>query len=294
VTPVRVTPLIDPDVTPASHSLVWLASGPGGVPVGSAFLRLFTRAGQRQLALLQLNLQPGERGTDTGFLLLDPALTAARGHCRSRVITHVEADSPGERFLAARGFRRVLTLISFRLALADADIAALSAAVDEPHPGYRLASWDGMVPDELAETFVASRYAMNDMPAGGIDFGVVPWDRQRIQAAVTAIEKQGDVLHTVVAVSAADGAIAGFTELAIPADGTGEAQSCGTAVLPGHRGHGLSRWMIAATMRHACERYPLLEGLRRDTADSNPYMTRVIDSLGYRPVHTTYEYQLDL
>jgi GNAT superfamily N-acetyltransferase len=292
--PVRVTALIDPDVSPSSHSLVWLASDADGVPAGSAFLRLFTRPGQCHLALLQLNVHPARQGTDTGFLLLNPVLTAARGHRRSRIVTHVAAGSPGERFLTARGFRRVLTLVSVRLSLSGTDMRAVSKIVDEPHPGYRLASWDGMVPDELAETFVASRYAMNDMPAGGIDFGAVPWDRQRIRAAVTAIEKQGDVLHTVVAVSETDGAIAGFTELAIPADGGGDAHSRGTAVLPGHRGHGLGRWMIAATMRYARERYPRLDGLRRDTADNNPYMMRVTDSLGYRPVHTTYEYQLDL
>jgi GNAT superfamily N-acetyltransferase len=291
---VRVTALLDPDVTASSYRLAWLAAGGDGVPVGSAFLRLFTRTGQRHLALLQLDIHPGERGSDTGFLLLDTALAAARGYQRSRVVAHVEAGSPGERCLAGRGFRRVLTLISFRLSLAGEHIAEVSRAVDEPHPGYRLASWDGMVPDELADTFVASRYAMNDMPAGGIDFGAVPWTRERVRAAVAGIEKGGDVLHTVAAVSEEDGTVAGFTELAIPADGTGDARSCGTAVLAAHRGHGLSQWMVAATIRHVRERYPQIDGLRRPTADNNLYMTRVNEALGFRPVHTVYEYQLDV
>jgi GNAT superfamily N-acetyltransferase len=291
---IRITALIDPDVSPSSHSLVWLASDTDGIPVGSAFLRLFTRTGQHHLALLQLNVHPEEQPEDTGLLLLDAALTAARDHSRRRIVTHVEAGSPGEGFLAARNFRKVLTLISTRLSLPDSDITALTKLIEEPHPGYRLTSWDGMVPDELAETFVASRHAMNDAPAGGVDFSAVPWDLERVRAAAAAVEKRGDVLHTVVAISETDGVIAGFTELAIPGDGTGDAQSYGTAVLPGHRGHGLSRWMIAASIRHARERYPLLDGLCRDMADSNKYMRRVNDSLGYLPTHTTYEYQLDL
>lgn len=292
--PVRITALIDPDVSPSSHRLVWLASSTDGIPAGSVFLRLFTRTGQHHLAELELHVRPEERRKDTGYRLLDAALAAARDHSRRRIISHVEADSPGERFLAARNFRRVLTLTSARLSLPDSDITALAEIIEEPHPGYRLASWDGMVPDELAETFVASRHAMNDMPAGGVDFSAVPWDLGRVRAAAAAVEKRGDVLHTVVAISETNGAIAGFTELAIPGDGTGDAQHHGTAVLPEHRGHGLSLWMKAASIRHARERYPLLGGLLTDTADNNPHIRHVNDVLGYLPAHTTYEYQLDL
>jgi hypothetical protein len=60
-----------------------------------------------------------------------------------------------------------------------------------------------------------------------------------------------------------------------------------SGIVPASR---LSRWMIAASIRHARERYPLLDGLRRDIADNNQYMRRVNDSLGYLPTHTTYEY----
>ena len=292
--PVRVTALIDPDVSPSSHRLAWLASGADGIPVGSAFLRLFTRTGQRHLAELQVHVHPAERRTDAGFCLLDAAVAAAREHSRRRIISHVQASSPGERFLAARNFRRVLTLTSARLSLPDSDMTALAELIEEPHPGYRLASWDGMVPDELAATFVASRHAMNDTPTGGVDFSAVPWDLERVRAAVAAVDKRGDVLHTVVAISETGGAIAGYTELAIPGDGTSDAQHYGTAVLPEHRGHGLSLWMKAASIRHARERYPLLDGLLTDTADNNPYIRHVNDSLGYRPTATTYEYQLDL
>jgi GNAT superfamily N-acetyltransferase len=292
--PVRITALTDPDISPSSHRLAWLASGADGIPVGSAFLRLFTRTGQRHLAELRLHVHPEERREDTGLRLLDAALAAARVHSRRRIVGHVEAGSPAEKCLAARSFRRVLTLTAARLSLPDSDITALAEIIEEPHPGYRLTCWDGMVPDQLAGTFVASRHAMNDTPTGGVDFSAVPWDLERVRAAVGAVEKRGDVLHTVVAISETDGAIAGYTELAVPGDGTSDAQHYGTAVLPEHRGHGLSRWMKAASIRHARERYPLLDGLLTDTADNNPRIRRVNDSLGYLPTHTTYEYQLDL
>jgi GNAT superfamily N-acetyltransferase len=226
--------------------------------------------------------------------LLGAALAAARQDGRRCVITQAEAGSPGDRFLSARGFHRVLTLTFTRLPLAEADITALTEITEQRHPGYRLASWEGTVPDSLAETFAASRHAMDDMPMGGTDFGTVTWDLDRVRAAAAAIAERGALLHTVAAIDESDGSIAGFTELVVPGGGKGDGQHYGTGVLPGHRGHGLGRWMKAASIRQARERHPDLGGLLTDTADNNPYMRRINDALGYVPTHTTFEYQLDL
>ena len=293
---VRITPLIDPDAGPSTHRLAWLASDADGIPVGSAFLRLFTKIGQDHLAELDLRVHPAERRKRTGSRLLEAAVDAARQDGRRCVITQAEAGSPGDRFLPARGFRRVLTLTFTRLPLplAEADSTALTEITEQSHPGYRLASWEGTVPDGLAETFVASRHAMDDMPMGSTDFGTVTWDLERVRAAAAAIEKRGDLLHTVVAIDELDGSIAGFTELVVPRDGKGDGQHYGTGVLPEHRGHGLGRWMKAESIRQAHERYPELGGLLADTASSNTHMRQINDSLGYTATHTTHQHQLDL
>jgi GNAT superfamily N-acetyltransferase len=291
---VRITALTDPDGDLSSYRLAWLASDARGIPVGAAFLRLFTGTGQEHLAELDIRVHPAERRKHAGSLLLDAATAAARQDGRRCVITQAEAGSPGDRFLSARGFHRVLTLTFTRLPLADADITALTEITEQPHPGYRLASWEGTVPDSLAETFVASRHAMDDMPMGGTDFGTVNWDLDRVRAAAAAIAERGALLYTVAAIDESDGSIAGFTELVVPGDGKGDGQHYGTGVLPGHRGHGLGRWMKAASIRQTRERHPDLGGLLTDTADNNPYMSRVNDALGYVPTHTTFEYQLDL
>ncbi|MFC5032288.1 hypothetical protein ACQFX6_35580 [Streptomyces sp. DSM 41987] len=55
--------------------------------------------------------------------------------------------------------RKVLALTYARLPLERADLAALT---ERPHPGCRLVSWAGTVPDDLAGTFAASRRAMDD------------------------------------------------------------------------------------------------------------------------------------
>ncbi|AQS66545.1 GNAT family N-acetyltransferase [Streptomyces pactum] len=290
----RITPLTDPADGPHGRRLAWLASDADSNPLGTAFLRLLTSPGQAHLAELTLNVHPEERRGSVGTRLLDTAVAAARDDSRRCVVAQAGAGSPGDHFLSARGFRKVLTLRFARLPLADVDAAALDETVERAHPGYLLTSWQGTVPDDLARTFAASRRAMDDMPMDEADYGRVVWDVDRVRAAAKAIDDRGDHLHTVVAIDTSDGSIAGFTELVVPGDGTGDGQHYGTGVLPEHRGHGLARWMKAESIRRARADHPKLGGLLTDTADGNTYMRRVNDRLGYAPTHTTLQYQLEL
>ncbi|GLX09350.1 GNAT family N-acetyltransferase [Microbispora sp. NBRC 16548] len=290
----QLTRLVDPHTGASSHRLAWLASRPDGVPAGSAYLRLFTAAGHGHLAELDLHVHPAERRAGVGSRLLAAALAAAREEGRRCVTAEAEAGAPGEAFLAARGFRPALGLTFTRLALAGVDTAVLAAALAEPHPGYRLVSWEGVVPDELAETFAASRRAMDDMPMDGLDYRPTPWDVARVRGAAEAIARCGELLYTVAAVDADRGTIAGFTELVVPGDGTGDGQHYGTGVLPEHRGRGLGRRMKAEMIRLVRERHPDLGGLLADTADGNTYMRGINDALGYVPTHRTVRYRLDL
>ncbi len=290
----RLTPLTDLEAGSTSHRLAWLAAGADGAPVGSAYLRLFTREGQRHLAELQIAVHGAELRRGVGSRLLEAAVAAARAEGRRSVIAQAEAGSPADLFLAARGFRRVLTLTYARLPLAEADLMAVEKRARRPCPGYRLTEWDGTVPAELAQSYAGSRRAMDDMPMEDTDFGTVVWDVERVVGAAEAVARRGELLHTVAAMDVSDGSVVGFSELVVPGDGRGDAQHYGTAVLPEHRGRGLARWMKAASILRARERHPLLAGLLTDTAQSNAPMLAVNDALGYVPTHQAVEYQLDL
>lgn len=270
---------------PAGGRLVWLATAADGRPLGTASLRVPDVGGAAEL---EIQVHPAERRTGVGSRLLAAvAAGAAERGVPSLLSDAVTAGSPGDLFCTARGLRPVLALTYTRLALDHADPVATPAA------GYRLVHWEGTVPDELAETFAHCRHAMDDMPMDDVDYTPDSWDVDRLHAVADRIARRGEILCTTAALTA-DGAMAGFTELVVPGDGTGDGLHYGTGVLPEHRGHGLARWMKAAAITRARGRFPQLAGLVADTADSNVVMRRINDSLGYRPTHRSLLYQLDL
>jgi GNAT superfamily N-acetyltransferase len=160
-------------------------------------------------------------------------------------------------------------------------------------PGYRLVVWEGIVPDELVQTFTDARTAMDDAPSGTIRTGVDVWDVERTRYAAQVIEQRGEHLSVVAAIDRS-GRIAGFTEVVVPGDGKGDGQHYGTAVLPKHRGRGLALWMKAAQIRETRRRFPDLDGLLTDTVDANVPMRRTNDRLGYRPRLEVRRRKLDL
>ncbi len=289
-----ITALADPDYRPFSRRLAWLASDADGNPSGSAYLTLHNKPSQADLAELELAVHPAERRQGIGSRLLAEVADAARANEARVLLADARVGSPGDHFLAQRGFTVGLTLVFTRLPLAEVDSAVLAAVVEAEHPGYRLVSWRGVVPDEFGQTFTDARSAMDDAPVGEIDYGPDVWDLDRTKAAALRIEQRGEHLMTIAAVDDANGRIVGFTELVVPADGKGDAQHFGTAVLKDHRGHGLARWLKAESIRQAHDRFPDLGGLLTDMVDTNTAMRHVNTSIGYHPTHETRRYKLTL
>ena len=280
-------PLTDPDVRPFSRRIAWLATRSDGTPVGSAFLRLDSRRTHAHLADFELTVHPAERRQGIGSTLLRAVAAGAQDHDVRTVVADVEVASAGDRFLQHHGFEIGLTLIYARLDLArpTPDVPAVA--------GYRLVSWEGVVPDELLQTFTDARAGMADAPSGTVPAPVDVWDEERTRHTARVIEQRGEHL-SVVAVLDGSGRMAGFTEVVVPGDGKGDGQLYGTAVLPEHRGRGLALWMKASQIHQVRQRFPDLDGLVTDTVDTNVAMRRTNERLGYRPYQQVNRRKLDL
>lgn len=276
-----------------SRRLTWLAVGADGVPVGVAGLRVFTSAGRDHLAELELHVDPEHRRLGAGSRLLSAVVAACRTENRRSLVAAVADGSPGEAFGERRGFHRVLALDHLILRLDELPEPDLLRMADAAPPGYRLTSWTGTVPDDLADAFAEAKSAMNDMPMGDMDYGSVAWDGDRVRAMAKVIADRGDTLLTTAAVHE-DGTMAGYTEILLPQGSGPRAQQYDTAVVPAHRGHGLGLWVKAAMVRHLRAEHPGVVEIETDNADDNVHMLAVNHRLGFRSYRRTHEFQLDV
>lgn len=269
-----------------SRRMFWLAAEPDGTVTGVAALRLFTRRGQEHLAELELHVHPGRRRRGVGSRLLAQAVLAAQSENRRSLIAGVGDTEPGIAFCAARDFQRVLTLRHLLLDLSEVDDGAADPA------GYRLVSWAGTVPDELADAFATAKNAMNDMPTGDMDYGEQHWDAGRVRAMARVLADRGDTLLTAAALHA--DVMAGFTEIVIRAGEQRRALQYDTVVVPAHRGHGLGRWLKTAMVRRLRAEYPGIGEIETDNAEDNIHMLAVNERLGFREHRRAHTYQLKI
>jgi GNAT superfamily N-acetyltransferase len=275
------------------RQVLWLVRGAAGDALATATLRLFDDDGRGRLADVDMTVHPAHRRLGTGSRLLSTVTGAAADEgCRS-VVTEVTAGTPGEGFLAARDFVPVLRLTWLRLPL-DEVPERIGKLPGVAHPGYRLASWQGAVPADLAEDFARARQGMAALPGGRADAGAARWDAARVREAGRVVARRGERLLTVAALSEADGSVAGRTELVLPADGSARALQYDTAVLPAHRGHGLGLWMKAELVRQVRGLFPEITEILTDNTDDNRHMLAVNTAIGFRPLRRSVGYRLAL
>lgn len=155
-------------------------------------------------------------------------------------------------------------------------------------PGYALETWRGACPDRWIDEYAELRRILtSEAPSGDAGLEDEHWDAARVRKDEADLERAGREMQIVVA-RAADGSLAGHTQLAF-AQGD-EVFQWDTLVRREHRGHGLGLGLKIRAMQVSSD---LLEGRRRITtynAASNVHMIAVNEALGFRQTAWLGEY----
>ena len=254
-----------------------------GVPVGYTDVS-FSHWDNPEHASITLVPHPVGRASDVvADTMLRHALDACRADNRTQIIADAWQDSWLAEYWQRHGWPVASRAAQRRIVVADLDPARLGrllAEAEQKSPAYDVEVLPLPTPEPLVEGLLEVHRAMNDAPLDDLVLDDDEWTVERLVAAETAVAKRELRLHRLIAKRRSDGAIAGWTEVAVdPAQPTVGHQE-DTSVVRAHRGHRLGLRMKATMLQRLAEVEPQLEHIDTWNAESNAHMIAVNDQLG--------------
>ncbi len=249
------------------------------------------------LAFVDLTVRPELRRQGYGVGIFEGLCGVVRGLGRTKVLGRGWDDEACRGFAARYDLPIGSVAVQRRQVLADIDPAeidvlhkeATARAVD-----YELTRRIGRSEeDELGEIAVLTA-AINDAPTDDLDVEDEVFSADRIRNFESAREGRQETLYRVLARHRGTGQLAGHTQVAVHIDHPTKGDQLDTAVAPAHRGHALGLLLKADMLRWLRDEQPQLTSIDTWNAESNSYMIRVNEALGYRPVGRSLHFQRDL
>lgn len=256
-------------------------------------------------AQVDVHVRPDHRRRGYGGRVLDRLEEVAAAAGRSRFDARSQwpyagpadgAGTPGMAFALARGYHFGIGEVQRELVLpvAEERLAELAAAAAPHHASYRIVAWQGPVPDELVESWLAVWSTLpTEAPAGESEREEDSADVGAFRAMEATQARQGRSSWHAVALDAA-GAVVAYTEIVVPSHDPGVAFQWGTLVARGHRGHRLGVALKVANLQ-ALQRDLGAAGAGRRVitwnAEVNGPMIDINEQLGFVPTARSAELQ---
>jgi GNAT superfamily N-acetyltransferase len=268
-----------------------------GVPVGycQATVHLVDN---RDVLGCELVVHPDHRRRGYGTALLKQLVAYAGESGCTRLLTEMPMDGPGAPWARARGARPVMEEMLRRLDLTRVDSVSQDALLAQARSyatGYTVLQWTSPMPDEhLAGCAVLEGKMSTDIPLDDLAWEPEAYDAERMRRRDAMIVGRGMRQYTSVARHDVTGELVGSTTLTRLATVPDHIDQWETIVLEEHRGHRLGLLLKIENLRFAVREEPQLRYVYTVNADSNAAMLRVNLALGFEPVRSWSEWQLDL
>ena len=289
---------------PGEKSISWLVRSTGSV-VGVASLHL-PSMDNLENASVEVVIHPRHRRRGIGTAVMERLVDLARTEGRHRIIGEVCQGGPalptGERgsaaFAESCGAKEALVETRRRLDLTTLDrpeIARLLGSAETAGRDYHLVPWVDRTPDAVIDGVARLETRMvEDAPMGDLAWEPEQFDAKRWRDTETTIMGHGRRAYGCASVHTATGEVTGFTLCVIDGDVPQHAWQWTTIVLPWHRGHRLGLRLKAENLITILGREPALRTMDTWNAEVNGPMIAVNELMGYRPLDTWAEWQLEL
>ncbi|GLY03312.1 GNAT family N-acetyltransferase [Actinoplanes sp. NBRC 101535] len=245
------------------------------------------------IGVLEVVVRPELRRRGLGRQLV--AMAARRAYLEGFSSIGVEAigNTPAIGFYESLGFEREYVETRSVLSLDAVDWHALQTMAGGISPGYRVEYHPGGPPDPLLEAYAqAKTEAQRD--DDDLDLQPRSSDPQRLRESLDTLHKRGLKPYIVLAIHEATGAVAGLTEVVVPAQHPERADQYDTIVVREHRGYGIDRAIKARMLFELRAAEPGLHQVQTWNAQHNESMLKVNAELGYQSDRDWFEYIVDV
>jgi GNAT superfamily N-acetyltransferase len=245
------------------------------------------------IGVLEVLVHPEVRRRGLGRELV--AVAARRAYLEGFSSIGVEAigDTPAIAFYESLGFEREYVESRSVLALSTVDWMALGEMAGGIGSGYRVEYHPGGPPESLIEAYAQAKLEGQD-DDNDLDLRPSSSDPQRLRDSLQTLHKRGLKPYIVLAIHERTGAVAGLTEVVVPAQHPERADQYDTIVVREHRGYGIDRAIKARMLFELRSAEPALLEVQTWNAQHNESMLKVNAELGFQPDRDWYEYGADV
>jgi len=246
------------------------------------------------IGVLEVLVHPNLRRRGLGQQLV--AVAARRAYLEGFSSIGVEAigGTPAIAFYEALGFEQEYVETRSVLTLSSVDWNALGTMAAGISTGYRVEFHPGGPPAELLEPYAQAKLEGQDDDDSELDLRPSSSDPQRLRDSLDTLHRRGLKPYIVLAIHDESGAVAGLTEVVVPAQHPERADQYDTIVVREHRGYGIDRAIKARMLFELRAAEPDLREVQTWNAQHNESMLKVNAELGFQSDRDWYEYGADV
>src|SRR5690349_14980393 len=235
------------------------------------------------IGVLEVLVHPDLRQRGLGRQLV--AVAARRAYLEGFSSIGVEAigDTPAIAFYQSLGFEQEYVETRSVLSLSSVDWNALGTMANGISAGYRVEYHPGGPPAALLEAYAQAKLEGQNGDDNDLDLRPSSSDPQRLRDSLDTLHRRGLKPYIVLAIHEGSGAVAGLTEVVVPAQHPERADQYDTIVVRAHRGNGIDRAIKARMLLELRTAEPDLLEVQTWNAHANESMLKVNAELGYQP-----------
>jgi GNAT superfamily N-acetyltransferase len=277
------------ETMPGERRISWIAEDDAGRAAGHVNVLLLGDIG-----VVEVLVHPDHRRSGLGHELLAVAAKRAYHEGFSSVGAEVVGGTSAVEFFESVGFVREYVETRSVLRLATVDWLALGEMARGIGAGYRVEFFPGGPPDDLIEAYAKAKAEVRELDDGDLDLRPSSYDPQRLRDSLDCLHRRGMPPYIVLAIHEKTGAVAGLTEVVVPAQHPTRADQYDTIVVQDHRGYGIDRAIKARMLFELRSAEPRLAEVQTWNAQANESMLKVNAELGFQPDREWYEYGADV